>query len=412
VGTLHARPDLGSLNSPWHPETNFEREQTREQLNRLLSSPLFCHSKRYPSLLRYVVERSLDGQTEHLKERTLGVEVFGRNPDYDTNLDPVVRITAVEIRKRIAQYYREAGHEAEMRIDLPAGSYVAEFRRAAPEPTERRAVTSGVLQPSLLPVPTLPGKAVSRQMALRLTALGLVIAGAAAAVVAVRSARNPLDEFWGPMLKAPGTVLLAMGGRQSDLHGANLPEMTINDLMRADQVALSDATTMSMLTGLFTARQKPFRIRRASKMALADLREGPVVLIGAFNNPWSLRLMEPMRFHLDGQPRRGGAILDRQNPSHRWAVDSSTTVASLQEDYALVSRVLDPTTGRLVMMAGGITRYGTSAAGEFLTDPSYLAEMLRAAPKGWNGNSFQVVLATKVVGENSGPPRILATYFW
>ena len=65
---------------------------------------------------------------EPLKERTLGVEVFGRAPDYDTNLDPVVRTTAVEIRKRIAQYYHEEGHQNEIRIDFPAGSYLPEFR--------------------------------------------------------------------------------------------------------------------------------------------------------------------------------------------------------------------------------------------------------------------------------------------
>ena len=75
-----------------------------------------------------LVERSLHGHAEPLKERTLGVEVFGRAPDYDTNLDPVVRTTAVEIRKRIAQYYHEEGHQNEIRIDFPAGSYLPEFR--------------------------------------------------------------------------------------------------------------------------------------------------------------------------------------------------------------------------------------------------------------------------------------------
>ena len=97
-------------------------------MERILASPLFKKSRRFPNLLRFVVERSLHGHAEPLKERTLGIEVFGREPDYDTNLDPVVRTTAVEIRKRIAQYYHEAGHENEIRIDFPAGSYLPEFR--------------------------------------------------------------------------------------------------------------------------------------------------------------------------------------------------------------------------------------------------------------------------------------------
>src|SRR5437016_12255802 len=81
-------------------ETEGERAAIQAQLERILQNPLFKNSKRYPTLLRYVVERTLDGHPGELKERTLGIEVFGREPDYDTNLDPVVRTTAAEIRKR------------------------------------------------------------------------------------------------------------------------------------------------------------------------------------------------------------------------------------------------------------------------------------------------------------------------
>src|ERR1700752_1610517 len=82
-------------------------DEVRNQLARLLASPLFHHSKHYPSFLRYVVNETLDGHGSHLKERALGVEVFGRGADYDTNADPVVRTSACEVRKRIAQYYHE-----------------------------------------------------------------------------------------------------------------------------------------------------------------------------------------------------------------------------------------------------------------------------------------------------------------
>src|SRR5258705_313324 len=80
--------------SSWVPETQAEREAFREQLERLLANPLFKHSRRYPSMLRYVVEHALSGHTAQVKERTLGIEVFARDPHYDTNLDPVVRTTA------------------------------------------------------------------------------------------------------------------------------------------------------------------------------------------------------------------------------------------------------------------------------------------------------------------------------
>ena len=73
------------------------------------------------------------GNVDQLKERTLGIEVFGRELDYDTNIDHIVRSTAGEIRKRIAQYYHEPGHESEIRIDLPSGSYVPEFHWPPPQ---------------------------------------------------------------------------------------------------------------------------------------------------------------------------------------------------------------------------------------------------------------------------------------
>src|SRR5579872_1537470 len=112
----------------WFPETEEERQAVRDQLEQVLSTPYFKNSKRYPSLLRFVTERALNGDPSHLKERSLGVAVFGKDPDYDTNLDPVVRITAAEIRKRLAQYYQQPGHEHEIRIEFPPGSYVPEFQ--------------------------------------------------------------------------------------------------------------------------------------------------------------------------------------------------------------------------------------------------------------------------------------------
>ena len=111
-----------------HPTLNdAEKSAVREQLNRLLANPFFSHSKRFPTFLRFVTEQTLAGEEENIKERTLGIEIFGRNADYDTASDPIVRVTAAEIRKRVAQYYQEPAHVNEMRIALPSGSYIPKF---------------------------------------------------------------------------------------------------------------------------------------------------------------------------------------------------------------------------------------------------------------------------------------------
>src|SRR5580692_6467946 len=104
----------------------------REQLRRLLAHSLFTNSKRYPVLLAYTVEQTLDGNADQLKERTIGVEAFGREPNYDVNLDPVVRTTAAEVRKRLSQYYYNPDHAGELIIELSVGSYVPLFREPSP----------------------------------------------------------------------------------------------------------------------------------------------------------------------------------------------------------------------------------------------------------------------------------------
>ena len=119
--------ERGTFRENWHPQSKQECAQIREQLEIVLASPQFCNSKRYPALLSYIVEHALNGNTDSLKERSLGIEVFGRTPTYDTNSDTVVRYSAGEVRKRLALYYSEHGKDAAIRISLPAGSYVPEF---------------------------------------------------------------------------------------------------------------------------------------------------------------------------------------------------------------------------------------------------------------------------------------------
>jgi hypothetical protein len=104
------------------------------ELERLLKSDPFKNSKRCQILLSYLVEETLAGHGDLLKERLVGVNVFGRSPDYDTAQDPVVRSAVIEVRKRLAQFYVESGKDAAVRVDLHPGSYIPEFR--VPPPTE------------------------------------------------------------------------------------------------------------------------------------------------------------------------------------------------------------------------------------------------------------------------------------
>src|ERR1700736_5012082 len=184
-----------------HPIYNeAEREAIRNQMERMLANQLFKNSKRYPNLLRYIVEHTLAGFSGELKERTLGVEVFGRQPDYDTNADPVVRATAGEIRKRIAQYYHEHGHESEIRIDLLPGSYVPEFEIPVAKPA-----------PIPIAVPVAPTSGKPWRIGVLVTVVAVLMA---AGWFKPWVPHTALDRFWGPVLDSSNTVLLCVGQRQ------------------------------------------------------------------------------------------------------------------------------------------------------------------------------------------------------
>jgi len=108
------------------PSTQPLAEEIRQHLNTILAGEEFCSSRRSSELLRHIVERALTGDVESLKERLLGMDIFHRRSDYDTSSDAIVRVTASDVRRRLANFYTE--HSAQpIRISLPLGSYVPDF---------------------------------------------------------------------------------------------------------------------------------------------------------------------------------------------------------------------------------------------------------------------------------------------
>ena len=394
------------VNLPNLDQTHFEAlaaRAIREQLERLLLHRTFRNSKRYPALLSYVVEQTLEGNVEQLKERTLGIEVFDRELDYDTNIDHIVRSTAGEIRKRIAQYYHEPGHESEIRIDLPSGSYVPEFHWPAP-----RLVTEKL--PEIVSPATRP--------LFLYAAATLCIAAVVAAVwISTGTRETALDRFWKPMLGSSNSVLLCLGippGVQPS-SAVDSAATTVGDAHqnKAHMISLGDAITLSRLTSLLGAKGKSFQVRSELNSTLDDFRNSPTVLIGGFNNDWTMRLTQGMRFTFEINPKTAVLrIKDKQTPSADWAVDMAMPASNLTADYALVSRVFDSTTQRMVVVAAGIGVYGTLAAGEFLTDPQYMELLAKQAPKDWERKNVQIVITTQVINGHSGPPHIVAANFW
>ena len=114
----------------------------REHLSVLLSSTAFAHVDRLKRFLRYVVEETVAGRGENLKEYSVGVEVFDRETSFDPRTDPIVRVQARRLRARLTRYYEEEGRHEEMRIELPKGSYAPLFHRRGAPALKRTVATA------------------------------------------------------------------------------------------------------------------------------------------------------------------------------------------------------------------------------------------------------------------------------
>ena len=416
--THHAEPTDSEVKSPkpgWTPSTTADLETVREQVGRILSSSSFRNSKRFPVFLRYTVEHALTS-TEPLKERTIGHEVFSRDAAYDTAQDPVVRMTAAEVRKRLTQYYLLPEHRQELLISYQPGSYVPEFsQRSEPAVVDLPATAAAAsLSPfrSRLPVTWLAAFAL---------AAGVLAAVATMAVIKGRDTAAPdaVTRFWTPILESASPVLICIGDpARVPQSGASAPpatqrpdNLTIDEFLRTNSVRYTDSVTLALLAGELRKRSKPFHIRRPAATELKDLREGPVVLIGGFNNPWTLRLSEGQRFTL-ATDDKGPYISDRERPDdRRWQLDASgRLLKNLQETYGLITRVKDPATGHSVLTVAGLV-LGTSAAAECLID----GECIRSAEGlggDLEGKNVQIVISAAVIGEDAGAPRVVATHSW
>lgn len=130
------------------PFTPMQVEAARAQLQRVLSAPEFVASERMTGFLGFVVNETLYGQTDRIKQYTIATKVFDRDSDFNQQIDPIVRVQAAKIRRALQRYYYEEGRDDPVRIDIPKGTYVPTF---AEQSGSTNATTRGSVQNRRLP---------------------------------------------------------------------------------------------------------------------------------------------------------------------------------------------------------------------------------------------------------------------
>ena len=408
------------------------------ELEKILASSFFRSAARSKQFLQYVIQHQLEGHPELLKERTIGTEVFLRPPGYATGDDPVVRVQAGEVRRRLEQYYSSAPDESHVRIELPVGAYSPVFHWHS---VTTPAATPSILLPSPAPE-SHPEKRRSRIWIAVGLCVALALGGGIAFLNVNRAVRQKsiLEQFWNPLFATQQPVLICLakpvayrpsqevyrrysrthpGTFQNEAERSNVPlpmdpneKLSWRDLFIYSDYGVSagDVYAAVTLSALLGKIGKPSQLRIGANYSFEDLRNSPAVMVGAFNNKWTMQMTSNLHFAFVEEDEQ--FMIREQAPGSRVWKTHIGTQGETTDDFAIVARLLDSKTGQFTVTAAGIGPHGTQAAGEFVSNPKYLEEGLRNAPAGWQTKNLEIVLQTTVTDSIAGPPQEVAAYFW
>jgi hypothetical protein len=370
----------------------------REHVGEIIASPAFKGSRRAQEFLKHIIETALSGQFEDLKERTLGVELFGRPPAYDTNEDAVVRVTACDVRKRLTHFYAEPGSGCEMRIDLPPGSYIPEFHRSRHE-------ISGVET-----VPPAPPKVPHRKRVWRPIVYRILLAAAVAALfglvmsggVPVFHAPKPILP-WSRILQRDKAVQLVLS--DPDLASVQniletnlslsdyanhryLPDTGISpEVQRAFQgyrganVASVDTMIALNISDIGRTASPHMKIHTARSMNLPDLKvDDNFILLGSpRSNPWARLFEDQLDFVFEYDQAGKQEIIRNRRPGRNEPAAYIPTARGFGTGnaYGIIGFVGNPGQAGEALLLAGSNAEATEAAGRLATNLSLLASILK-----------------------------------
>jgi hypothetical protein len=253
-------------------------------------------------------------------------------------------------------------------------------------------------------------------------AAGLLLVGLTYLWQAVH--RSAFNFFWQPVLTTSDPVFLCIGDQLQESGFAfrdpaePARQVWMNDDLKKNSyttVAIDDLNAIVKVAAILQSRGKQYTIKGQGATTLSDLRSGPAIFIGAFDNAWTLRVTNSLRYHFSSDAAMTQfRIVDSMNPAQsRWLVNRSSQMATgTYHDYAIVARFTDSDTDKSAVVVAGIGRCATLAAGEFLTNTGDLAQLELEARAAGDKKNLELVLSTQVIDGQPGSPKMEAVYFW
>lgn len=390
---------------PFSPERS---EQIRAHVNKVLASSAFAGSQRSREFLRYVVEETLAGRGDVIKERTIAMDVFGRGSEFNSQSESIVRVSAADVRNRLRRAYRSLADD-DVRMELPVGAYHPVFQFAEP------------LTLTDLPVARRDWRSVRPGMRTTISALAVLLAAGLAVLLSHRASRSSVELFWQPFTNQRVPVLIALPSPTviEPLHPSKWlplrPQEAIpaSDLYisRSYFVGVGAAVGAARIAEQLALRHQPFYLKFGEDVTFADLCQFPTILLGAYSSIWSVEMTQklPFRLHNDDE---WNTIYSSQAPNRIWKMPRARNQSETHEGYALITRWFDSETGHLLVIAAGMSARDTQSAVEFLTQEEYFGAFIRSAPSGWTRKSFQAVIHTHIHGHSPGAPVVVASCWW
>jgi hypothetical protein len=455
--TAHSDQTTGTWSIPEIARTAEGKALLQRALDEVTKGDAFKSSHRSAQFLEYVVHQSALGHLDALKERVIGVELFGRVPSYDTGEDAVVRVTASDVRKRLLQHYSANGHTSEFRIMLPSGGYVPELVRdtshrvqiglseaPAAEPAEEGKVVA-----VLIPKPAAE-QAETKRIKGRLWVLSLL--GSAALICVILFSRAELRKRssspdvqsrapWGAAFSGARPVLIVASDPNieeiqriaktsvtlSDYANqhylpqnvSSLPAQEVvfmKDILRGNKISTFDGEIIAGITSLMPRSQLRPAVKGARDIRVQDLEtNGNLVLLGSpRSNPWAL-MYDPLldfRFVFDEHTQREFIQNVHPGKEEKNVYIPSAGGFGTGDSYATISFFQNPGhTGQILMIAGA-NGEGTEAAGSLVTDPTRWDSLMNSCnlPKAPSGVPVQLLLHLGTLAGSASDVQVVSCH--
>ena len=416
----------------------------REHLIAVNGSPAFKGSRRSQDFLQHIVEKALQGHFDDLKERALGVELFGRPASYDTGEDAIVRVTASDVRRRLHHFYADGGAAHGLQIDLPAGSYIPEFRQQTNE-VSTLLKPDVVLEPVTV-IPEDPSPVRATRDGLRM--LASFAAGALCVVLFVwffhqRSSQGSLPpklvEPWLAMFRSDRqTRIVFCDPDISRIQGLFSFHISLSDYanhryvpvsvplgpemqravqtMRGVNVASVDAAIALSISELGLKSSHPVKTHTARSLQLIDFKtEDNFILLGSpRSNPWFALFDDELDFRFEYDETLKQEVIHNVNiqPGEAARYVSTAQGWDTGQAYAVIAFVANPgQTGQVLLLAGSNAE-ATEAAGKLITNLDQLSKMLKRAGIDPYGppQHFEALLRVATMAGSSNTFEVIACH--